>query len=327
MRKRVKIYRIPISLVLAVALVFVCFTPASSQIREQLYHDNVVPEHFISSLGPDVYLSAFTFHRSQWTGLSSSPKTTGLGVNYKITSNFIAQLYYSFDQIQNVDNQNFKLGAVYSLGKENRFKFGLRMGVNGIRQSQDFVSVDPVENDPLLSGIGEKETTFDTDFSFSYDYNRLSLGVGFNNLLESGFTTNGVTSTRTAVIFAQNIFRINFLGSRNLVVSGLYKSEMQSFTTGVVDVKSVLFVNPKLGLGVGYRHKESVPLLLQYKAIISNLPFVVQYSYDIQTSSLSTYNSGSHEISLRVNLKNKPIIDSTIDFEEQERKSKNVRFL
>jgi type IX secretion system PorP/SprF family membrane protein len=327
MQKRVKIYRNPICVTLAVVLVLVCFTPASAQIREQLYHDNVVPEHFVSAMGPDVYLSAFTFHRTQWTGLSSSPKTTGLGVNYKVAPNLIAQLYYSFDQIQNTDNQNFKLGAVYSLGKDNRFKFGLRMGVNSIGQSQDFVSIDPVEIDPVLSALGEKETSFDADFSVSYDYNQLSIGLGVNNLLESGFTSNGVTSSRIFALFAQNNFRINLLGARNVILSALYKSEIQSVESGVVDVKSLLFVSPKLGLGVGYRHKESIPLLLQYKAVISNLPFVVQYSYDIQTSSLSTYNSGSHEISLRVNLKNKPIIDSSIDFEERERKSKNVRFL
>lgn len=111
------------------------------------------------------------------------------------------------------------------------------------------------------------------------------------------------------------------------MASVLYKSELQSVMSGVVDVKSILFVTPKLGLGGGYRFKESIPLLLQYKGLVSNYPFVVQYSYDIQMGALSNYNTGSHEISLRINLKNRPLIETELDFDERERKSKNVRFL
>lgn len=327
MRKRVKKYRNPICLPLAVVFIIVCFSEVSAQIKEQLYHDNVVPEHTIPSMGPDVYLSVFSFHRSQWTGLSSSPITSGVGFNYKVFPNVIAQLYYNFDKIQDVDNQNLKLGVAYSLGKDNRVGFGLRLGMNNISQSQDFVSIDPVESDPILLGASGKETSFDADFSFSYAYNDLAFGIGFNNLLESGFSSNGIASTRNIILFVQNNIRVNLFGAKNLLASAMYKSELQSVSSGVFGVKSILFVNPKLGIGVGYRYRESVPLLLQYKALITNYPFVIQYSYDIQTSSLSTYNTGSHEISLRVNLKNKPINDSSIEFKEQERKSKNVRFL
>jgi type IX secretion system PorP/SprF family membrane protein len=327
MQERIKKYRIPIPVALTAILVLGVFFNSEAQIKEQLFHDNVIPEHMIPALGPDVFLSAYTFHRSQWTGLSSSPKTTGIGVNYKLSSKFIGQLYYNYDAIQSYDNQQIKIGVVYSLGKDGRIKFGLRSTVNLLSQSQDFVSVDPVDSDPVLIDASQSTSSFDADFSMSYIYNQLSVGLGVSNLLQSGFPSNGINYTRNLSIFIQNQFKVNLFGSRNLMASVFYKAESQSFNAGMFDAKSILFLSPKLGVGAGYRWKESIPFILQYKTTVSNFPLIMQYSYALQTGALSNYNKGSHEISLRINLKTKPIVDTDIDFEERERKSKNVRFL
>lgn len=320
-------YRIPICCALAVVLIFGFSSSVNAQIKEQLYHDNVIPEHLISSLSPKVFLSAYTFHRSQWTGVSSSPKTTGIGVNYRLKNNLSAQLYYGYDRIQLIDNQNIKIGAIYSLGKDNRLSFGLRFGLNVIGQNQNYLSTDPVSSDPLLSNSLESATAFDADFSIGYNINQFKIGLGINNLLESGFSDFGVNSSRIMALALQNNFSVNFFGSKNVFLSAMYRAEIQSIATGQIDVKSLVFLTPKFGLGAGFRYRESVPLLLQYRGLVSNLPFVVQYSYDVQIGYLSTYNAGSHEITLRINLKNKPLVESELDFEERERKSKNVRFL
>jgi type IX secretion system PorP/SprF family membrane protein len=53
--------------------------------------------------------------------------------------------------------------------------------------------------------------------------------------------------------------------------------------------------------GVSYRFKDAIALMIGF----SNNKLGISYSYDINTSALNSYNSGSHEVTLTYKARNK----------------------
>ena len=68
-----------------------------------------------------------------------------------------------------------------------------------------------------------------------------------------------------------------------------------------VDVSANFLIQEKFTLGAGYRWDDSVSALAGFQ--ISRDLFI-GYSYDMETTKLANYNSGSHEIFLRFELFN-----------------------
>jgi type IX secretion system PorP/SprF family membrane protein len=69
-----------------------------------------------------------------------------------------------------------------------------------------------------------------------------------------------------------------------------------------VDLSGNFLINKKFMAGVAYRWSAAVSAMVGFQ--ISNSWFV-GYGYDLETTKLSNYNSGSHEIFLRYELFNK----------------------
>ena len=327
MQTRCKKNRIPREVFLTFVLLLCINVDLFSQNKEQLYHTNIIPEHYNSALGSKDFLSVYTFHRTQWSNISSSPQTTGLGVHWAMLPKLSTQLYFASDEIQSIRNQNVKLGFTYGLGAENKLRFSLRFGLVRLVQLADFSAVDPVIDDPILRNFNGSASAADADVSVAYGQNDWLVGLSVNNLLKSGVKDYGLNNERILSFYAENLWGFRLFRSIRLKTFMHYKSEMQAITNGVVEIGNLFEFNPKIALGAGYRFNESIPVIFQYKGIASNIPFVFQYSYDIQIGGLSNYNVGSHEISLRINLKGRSFIEGDIENEGGNRKSKNVRFL
>lgn len=319
--------RNPRTLMLASMFLLAVTVELFGQNKEQLYHTNIIPEHYNSALGSKDFLSVYTFHRTQWSNISSSPQTTGIGAHWAVFPKLSTQLYFASDAIQSVKNQNFKLGFTYALGRENDLRFSLRFGLVRLIQSSDFSAVDPVDNDPVLQNFVGASSSADADVSAAYGRNDWLLGISVNNLLKSGVQEFGINNERVLSVYVENLWGFRIFRSVQLKTFIHYKSELQTVSSGVLEIGNLFKFNPKIAVGAGYRFNESIPLLFQYKGNASNIPFVFQYSYDVQIGGLSNYNVGSHEISLRINLRSRSIIDTDVENEDGNRKSKNVRFL
>lgn len=331
MKKTEKKYRNPILLGLIVFFCALFHFSSNAQLREQLYHTNTIPEYYHPAISAKEFLSVYTFHRSQWTGLSSTPTTTGFGVNYALFPNLSTQLYFASDKVQDVTNQNFKLGLTYGLGLNKNLRFSLRFALNSLKQGEGFNSVDPIETDPVLSGINNSAVAADADVSVAYGQNDWLAAISINNLLQSGFNEFGVNNTSVLSVYAENLWGFRLFRRIKLKSFIHYKSELQSVSSGVLEISNLFKLNPKIAIGAGYRIGESVPVIFQYQGLASNIPFIFQYSYDIQTGDLGVYNTGSHEISIRINLKRLGVgnsnNDDLLENDGDERKTKNVRFL
>ena len=64
-----------------------------------------------------------------------------------------------------------------------------------------------------------------------------------------------------------------------------------------IDIGLKALYNNKLWFGTGYRNNGDIAALLGYEILER---FVVGYSYDLPTSTISNYSSGSHEFMLGI---------------------------
>jgi hypothetical protein len=69
-----------------------------------------------------------------------------------------------------------------------------------------------------------------------------------------------------------------------------------------LDVSGNFLINEKFMLGIAYRWDAAVSALAGFQ--VSNGLFI-GYGYDLETTKLRNYNSGSHEVFLRFELFNK----------------------
>ena len=73
------------------------------------------------------------------------------------------------------------------------------------------------------------------------------------------------------------------------------------------DITANFLINDKLTLGAAYRWSAAISGLIGFQISES---WFIGYGYDMETTKLSNYNSGSHEIFLRYELFNNSRISS-----------------
>jgi type IX secretion system PorP/SprF family membrane protein len=66
-----------------------------------------------------------------------------------------------------------------------------------------------------------------------------------------------------------------------------------------VDLSGNFLINEKFVAGIAYRWSASVSAMVGFQA---NDSWFIGYGYDLETTKLANYNSGSHEIFLRYEL-------------------------
>lgn len=181
-------------------------------------------------------------------------------------------------------------------------------------------------------GIGLFQNTFDGTKSTFQDINDKSIPNVYMSQL-APYTTAGIyffNKKTTFGISNENLFRykidytdlkrpvkgkstrrFNFMVSHRIPINKnltfvpniLFKFE--PFNPTQMDLTPMLDIKNQLKIGIGYRHLESISIIVQ-NYFTDN--FSVGYSYDLQTNGLSSVTSGSHEIVLRyLILKNKSI--------------------
>jgi len=252
--------------------------------------------------GSNDAICATLLARQQWLGFKDPqgnkgwPQTNLLSVDGPISIlHGGAGLTIMQDQLGFDKNITAKLAYAYRItAGAGTLGIGAEIGFyNEKYDFSKFIATDP--GDQLLSSKqAEGNTTPDFAFGLFYKIqSKLYFGLSASQLREATFTYGTTlakpTLTRHYYVCAGYYFPIPGSPSLELDPSVLIKSDLVSTQ---FDINALLKYNNRFWGGVSYRPQDAFVILIG----MNWRSFHFGYSYDITTSAMNNYSSGSHEL-------------------------------
>lgn len=276
-----------------------------AQFTQYMYNTININPGYAGSRGS---LSAFALHRTQWVGLNGAPITNTASMNTPINSSNIG-LGVSIinDKIGPSDENNLAVDFSYSINTSDSYKLSF-----GIKASANLLNVDFNR----LSQYDQNDYAFQTNIDNKFSPN---IGVGFYlhsdksyvglsapYLLETkhfdryaapGASSHVAKENINLYLIAGHVFDLsyNVKFKPSLLTKYVQGAPLQ------VDLSTNFIFNDKFVGGVAYRWSAAVSAMVGFQVTDS---WFIGYGYDLETTRLANYNSGSHEIFLRYELFN-----------------------
>ncbi len=282
-----------------------CFSQQDSQYTQYMYNTTLINPAYS---GSREVLSAFILHRNQWMGLEGAPVTNNFSINSPIgDSNFGIGLNFVNDKIGPVSENEISVDLAYFIQISENYKFSI--GLKGTANLFD-LDVNKLRifdpSDPQFQNV---KTEFSPNIGAgAYLFSdKTYFGLSVPNFFESyRYNDNNIEISKQKLhlyFIAGHVFKI----SDNIDFKPALLSKIVEGAPIQADVTGNFLFFDKLTLGAAYRWNAAVSALAGFQ--ISDSWFI-GYGYDLETTKLANYNSGSHEIFLRYELFNKTKISA-----------------
>ena len=276
------------------------YSQQDSQYTQYMYNTPLVNPAYAGSRET---ITAFLLHRNQWVGLEGAPVTNNFSINMPVgDSNFGVGLNFVNDEIGPVSENEISADLAYFIQVSENYKLSL-----GLKGTANLFQLD-VNKLRIFDPSDPQFQNVDTEFSpnvgaglylFS---DKTYFGLSIPNFFESyRYNDNNVEITKEKMHFyfiAGHVFTI----SPNIDFKPAVLSKIVEGAPLQADVTANFLFFDKLTLGAAYRWDASVSALAGFQ--ISDSWFI-GYGYDLETTKLANYNSGSHEIFLRYEVFNR----------------------
>lgn len=282
------------------------YAQQDAQFTQYMYNTiNINPAY----AGSRESMNVFILHRTQWVGLDGAPVTNTASVNTPISgSNVGLGVSIVNDKIGPSDETNVALDFSYSINTSDRYKlsFGLKATANLL--NIDFNKLNQYDSgDNIFSSNVDNKFSPNIGVGMYYHSDNTYFGISAPNLLETkhfdryagnGSNTHIATERIHYYLIAGHVFDL----SANVKFKPSILTKVVQGAPLQVDLSSNFLINEKFVAGVAYRWSAALSAMVGFQASDS---WFIGYGYDLETTRLANYNSGSHEIFLRYELFNK----------------------
>ena len=276
------------------------FAQQDSQYTQYMYNTININPAYAGSRG---FMSIFGLHRTQWVGLDGAPTTNAFSLNTPINnSNLGVGFSLVNDRIGPTSDNTISADISYTVKMNEVYKLSF-----GVKASGNMFNLDTDKLDSS-SPIDPNLQNFNNEFSPNFGAgvylhsDKLYLGLSVPNFLQDSKYNDNEQS-----VFQERM-NFYFIGGYVFDVSPSIKFKPAFLTKMVagsplqVDASANFLFFDKFMLGGAYRWDAAVSALAGFQ-VTDGLS--IGYSYDMETTQLRRYNSGSHEIFLRFELFNK----------------------
>ncbi|SDX94142.1 PorP/SprF family type IX secretion system membrane protein [Flavobacterium degerlachei] len=279
------------------------YAQQDAQFTQYMYNTiNINPAY----AGSRESLNVFILHRSQWVGLDGAPTTNAASIHTPINdSNIGIGVSIVNDKIGPSDENNIAVDLSYSINTSKDFKLSF-----GLKATANLLNVDFTRLNRYDLNDYSFETNIDNKFSpnigvglyFHSDYTYV--GLSAPNLLETNHFDR-YAGVGSSTYIAREKIHYYLMAGHVFDLNGNVKFKPSMLTKVVqgsplqVDLSGNFLINEKFVAGVAYRWSASVSAMVGFQA---NDSWFIGYGYDLETTKLANYNSGSHEIFLRYEL-------------------------
>lgn len=237
--------------------------------------------------------------RNQWSGLNGRPNTGFINTSHNFSNYIWGNLAFANDVIGLQKSNIVKLGLAkpFHLTPSVLFSVGLNINYARYGWTSNFITPDtPVRYDNSIPNTNISAGNFDMDAGIYIKANNVSIGLSSTHLTQPSI----------------NQPNFNFKHKRHYYVLAGYNKQIQkgNFENFILaksdaastqmDFKSNFWHNTGWMVGLAYRLSDAIIPMIGYQQTFGRINVRGIYSYDITTSQLNQYSSGSHEICLKV---------------------------
>lgn len=283
---------------LAAVLFFACLINGKSSYAQQ---DPQFSQHMFAKMavnpgyaGINDAICGTLLYRNQWTGFGGEPKTMLFTIDMPVEMlrGGLGLSVYAADRLGAEKNMNIRASYAYHMDLgSGRLGIGADIGYH--QKSLDgtkFVFNDLGDNSIPTSSVSGG--TLDLGLGLFYQTEKLYAGLSTQHLSEGDIKYDNVSTTLARHYYLMAGYNVDLTAALTLKPSVLVKTDAVSTQA---DFNAKLLINSRYWAGASYRLQDAIVLMAGIE-LIPNLKF--GYSYDLTTSDIKTYSSGSHEIML-----------------------------
>ena len=278
---------------------------SAQQLQTSSFYDMQGVIHNPSMAGSNGSMVGATY-RSQWSGLSGSPKTATVFGSFDMPKHNIGIGGYLYsDKTGPSSRTGIQVSFAKHIPTGNDGRFSLGIEARGLQYSLDRAKLSQTLGaDPAL-GNSDNRFKFDAGFGISYTGKKLQLGASVSQLIQSqlDFYTGNLTSGQEARLYRHYYFHGSYKwqADQNTSITpnflAIYLPNAPTEFQGGVKVEH----SEVFWWGVAYRARQSFILSA---GVNPSKKFTIGYSFDIYNTPISVFESGSnaHEVLLRYNI-------------------------
>ena len=277
-----------------------------AQFTQYMYNTININPAYAGSRG---CLSVFGLHRTQWVGLDGAPVTNTLSINTPLNDTSIGLgLSILNDRIGPSNETNVAGDFSYSIPTSENYQlsFGVKASINFL--NVDFTRLNIYDNsDTRFANNVDNKFSPNIGAGVYLHSDNTYVGLSVPNILETEhFDKSSLTSANkfsakdrmNFYLIAGHVFDLN----ENIKFKPAALAKVVTGAPLQVDVTANFMFNEKFVVGLAYRWSAALSALVGFQV---NDSWYIGYGYDLETTKLAGYNSGSHEVFLRYELFNK----------------------
>ena len=275
----------------------VSYSQQDSQYTQYMYNTETVNPAYAGSRG---VMSIFGLYRTQWVGLDGAPKTGAFSINSPIeNTNLGVGVTFINDQIGPTVDNTIAADISYTIQTSEVYKLSF-----GIKGTADLFNLDVTklnytdQADPLLQNLHNNfSPNVGAGVYFHSDKSYFGLSI------PDFFQTKRYSDNDIAVYKERmNLYVIGgyvFDLSPDLKFKPAFLAKTVEGAPLQLDLSGNFLINDKFMLGAAWRWSAAASFMAGFQ--ISD-GLYIGYGYDLDTTKLAHYNSGSHEVFLRFEL-------------------------
>ena len=245
-------------------------------------------------------------HRNQWVGIQDAPRTFMLSATTPVSGNMGIGGFLYTDHVGPTRRTGAQLSYAYHLRITDGIRLGMGLSI-GLQQFLiDGSKITFHDNyDPIMDTQLRGSTMPDASFSLYAYHERWWAGFTVPQLLESKIwfydDADQTLSTLARHYYLTGGYRLPLGDDLRLEPSVLVK--YVDPVPAKIDLTATIRYKEQLWLGATYRTNDAVSVMIGYWL---KKTFQFGYSYDITTTNLNRYSSGTHEVMLGITFGKQP---------------------
>nr|WP_315174066.1 type IX secretion system membrane protein PorP/SprF [uncultured Flavobacterium sp.] len=265
-----------------------------AQFTQYMYNTININPAYAGSRGA---MSIFALHRTQWVGLDGAPTTNTASINTPISnSNLGLGVSFVNDKIGPTNENTISADLSYTIPTSENFKLSFGMKATANLFNLNVNKLNPADQgDPQFQNLRNIFTP-NIGAGIYYHSDKAYVGLSVPNFIQ----TNRYDDNEVAIFKEKiNYYLIGgyvFDLSNDIKFKPAFLTKLVEGSPLQVDVSANFMFVDKVVVGVAYRWSAAMSAMVGFQVTDG---MYIGYGYDLETTNLENYNSGSHEVFLR----------------------------